>query len=93
MTHDERRKSPRTDYDCAVLIDHGGSGFIGHIEDVSATGCRVSRPEDWSLADGALVRLFLLVDMRHAVSADARVVWSSDDWVGFEYSQPQSLPA
>ena len=93
MPNQERRRSPRTDYECVVLIDHGGSGFVGHIEDVSVSGCRVTRPEDWSLEDGALVRLFLLVDLRHAVSAEAKVVWTSEDHVGFEYLQPQSLPA
>lgn len=92
MSHEERRRSPRQDYDCLVLIARDADGFVGHIDNVSANGCRVTRPHDWSLPIAAEVRLYLMIDERHVFSAEARVVWTDDQHVGFEYLEPQALP-
>lgn len=92
MSPEERRRSPRQDYECPVLIARGVDGFIGHIDNVSATGCRVTRPHDWSLEDGTEVRLYLMIDARHVFGAEARVVWAGPQFVGFEYLEPQPLP-
>ena len=92
MSPDERRRADRHEYDCLVLIARGADGFLGHIDNVSATGCCVTRPHDWSLINGAHIRLYLLIDERHVFSAEARVVWSSPQFVGFEYLEPQALP-
>lgn len=90
---EERRRAARQDYECLVLIAHGADGFLGHIDNVSASGCRTTRPHDWSLADGTDVRLYLMIDERHVFSAEARVVWTSPQFVGFEYFEAQPLPA
>lgn len=90
--NEERRRAPRRDYDCLVLVAYGDEGFLGHVDNVSASGCCISRPEDWSLANGTEVRLFLLIDLRHVFCAAARVVWSSAQFVGFQYLEPQPLP-
>lgn len=91
MSPDERRRADRHEYDCLVLIARGADGFLGHIDDVSATGCCVIRPYDWSLINGTHVWLYLMIDERHVFSAEARVVWSSPQFVGFEYLEPQAL--
>jgi PilZ domain len=89
---DERRRAPRADFECVVMIAHGTDGFVGQIENVSAVGCCTSRPEDWSLEVGKEVRLYLLIDLRHVFSAPARVAWANARSVGFEYLEPQPLP-
>ena len=91
-SNEERRNAPRHDYDCLVLIACGEDGFLGHIDNVSASGCCVTRPEDWALPDGTEVRLFLLIDQRHVFSAAAKVVWNSPRFVGFQYLEMQPLP-
>lgn len=88
----DRRQAPRYDYDCPVLIAHEAEGFVAHIENVSVTGCCTTRPLDWSLSLGAVVRLFLMVDMRHVHSVLARVMWCSEHFVGFQYAEQQPLP-
>jgi hypothetical protein len=92
VSHDERRRAPRHDYDCAVLIARGAEGFLGQIENVSATGCCVTRPHDWTLAVASEVILYLLIDGRHVFGAPARVVWANAHSIGFEYLEPQPLP-
>ena len=92
MSHDERRRADRHESDCLVLIARSADGFLGHIDNVSATGCCVTRPHDWSLINGTLVRLYLMIDERHVFSAEARVVWSSPQFVGFAYLETQILP-
>ena len=90
-TH-ERRAAPRFEYDCPVLIAQDADGFIAQIENVSVTGCCTTRPLDWALALGAEVRLYLMVDMRHVHSVQARVMWCSEHFVGFQYLEQQPLP-
>jgi hypothetical protein len=91
-SREERRRAPRHPYDCTVLIARGADGFLGQIDNVSSTGCRVTRPHDWSLADGTEVRLWLLIDDTHVFSAAARVVWTDPRFVGFAYLEAQPLP-
>lgn len=93
MSTDERRRAERHEYDCLVLIAHGPDGFLGHIDNVSASGCRTTRPHDWALADGTEVRLYLMIDESYVFSAEARVVWASPQFLGFEYLELQPLPA
>ena len=92
MSPDERRHAQRQEYDCLVLIARGAEGFLGHIDNLSATGCCTPRPHDWSLSNGTQVRLYLMIDERHVFSAQARVVWASPQFVGFQYLEPQMLP-
>ena len=92
MSPDERRHAQRQEYDCLVLIARGAEGFLGHIDNLSATGCCTTRPHDWSLTNGTQVRLYLMIDERHVFSAQARVVWASPQVVGFQYLEPQMLP-
>ncbi len=90
---EDRRRAPRIDFECVVMIAHGTDGFVARMENVSAVGCCTSRPEDWALSVDDQVRLYLLIDLRHVFSAPARVAWTSDRFVGFEYLEPQPLPA
>ncbi len=92
MSPDERRHAQRQEYDCLVLIARGAEGFLGHIDNLSATGCCTTRPHDWSLSNGTQVRLYLMIDERHVFSAQARVVWASPQFVGFQYLEQQMLP-
>jgi PilZ domain len=93
MSPEERRRAQRHEYDCQVLIANGIDGFVSHIENVSATGCCTTRPHDWSLDNGSEVVLYLMIDERHVFGAKARVVWTSAQFLGFEYLEPQPLPA
>jgi hypothetical protein len=88
----DRRRAPRIDFECVVMIAHGEDGFVGQMENVSAIGCCTTRPDDWTLEPDANVRLYLLIDLRHVFSAPARVAWVSERLVGFEYLEPQPLP-
>jgi PilZ domain len=89
---EERRQDPRYDYECLVLIARGAEGFIGRMDNVSTTGCCITRPDDWSLPVGAEIRLYLLIDLRHVFSVTARVMWTSDHFIGFQYLERQDLP-
>ena len=59
----------------------------------SRLATRATRPHDWSLANGTEVLLYLMIDERHVFGARARVVWASAQAIGFEYLEPQPLPA
>ncbi len=92
MQDHERRKAPRQEYECVVLIAQGADGFIGNMENVSAVGCCTTRPADWALSVGADVRLYLLIDLSHVFSVEAKVAWANDRYLGFEYFEAQALP-
>ncbi len=92
LKDDERRRAPRVEFECVVMIAHGTDGFVAQMENVSAVGCCTSLPEDWSLQVGDPVQLYLLIDLRHVFSVAAHVAWVSERFVGFEYREQQPLP-
>lgn len=88
----ERRRAERQDYACQVVIARDRAAFLGHMDDVSTTGCCTSRPDDWSLPVHARVMLYLLVDQNRVQAAPAEVAWANGEFVGFEYLEAQPLP-
>jgi hypothetical protein len=90
----DKRRSPRFDYECSVLIQVGEDvGYFTFMENISAAGCCIHKPKNLTaLARGSKVRLFHNLGRGRSEAVDATVVWSNDNFLGFEYANPQELP-
>lgn len=85
------RRAPRYDYECTVMILLADEGYFSTMENISAVGCCIHRPKGWSQLRGVPVKLFINLG-RNAPAQPATTIWSNDDFIGFEYASPQSLP-
>ena len=86
------RRSPRYDYECTVLIEVGDQHYFSTMENISAAGCCIHRPEGWNQNRGVKARLFLTLGRRLTPGVVATTVWGNDSYVGFEYASPMPLP-
>jgi hypothetical protein len=94
MNDKDKRRSPRFDYECSVLIQvEDDVGYFSFMENISAAGCCIHRPKNLaSLPRGSQVRLFQNFGRSRADAVRATVVWSNDNFLGFEYAGEQTLP-
>jgi hypothetical protein len=90
----EKRRSPRFDYECSVLIQvEDDIGYFSFMENISAAGCCIHRPKNLAaLPRGSKVRLFHNFGRSRSEAVPATVVWANDNFLGFEYGSPQTLP-
>jgi hypothetical protein len=90
----DKRRSPRFDYECSVLIQLGDDlGWFSFMENISAAGCCIHKPKNLTgLPRGTQVRLFHNFGRSRNEAVPATIVWSNDNFLGFEYANPQTLP-
>ena len=89
----ELRRAPRFDYECGVLVQIDEElGYFTFMENISAAGCCIHRPRNLAIARGTRVRLFHNLGRGRTEAVPATVVWSNDNYLGFEYGSPQTLP-
>jgi hypothetical protein len=93
MTHSDRRDGDRVPYASRVMIVRGESAWFAQLLDMSEGGCGVFRPEGCTLLEDDVVRLFFYQEQETtAVIVTARVARVSDDQIGIEYHDPQTVP-
>lgn len=90
----ELRRSPRFDFECTVLIQIGGDiAYFSFMENVSSAGCCIHKPKNLTgLPRGSQVKLFHNLGRSRSEAVPATVVWANENFLGFEYKDPQALP-
>ena len=87
-----RRDSDRVPFAAQLLVLHAGRGWFVNLYDLSAGGCAVFRPADWSPQVDDLVQLFFRRNQGPANDVAARIARVTATLVGFEYHDPQPVP-
>lgn len=89
----ERRDGNRVPYASRVMIVRGEAAWFAQLLDLSAGGCGVFRPDDCSLQEDEVVRLFFYQgDETGAVIVPARIARLDETRIGIEYHEPQAVP-
>lgn len=83
----DRWRHARMRIDSAALISHRHGAWSSELEDISATGVRVSRPSDWSGEVGDLVILDMLVGESLNIHVQATVARITEKHLGFAYDR------
>jgi hypothetical protein len=92
-TGKEKRRSPRIDFECGVLVQIGDVGYFSFMENLSEAGCCIHRPKGWTaLVRGAPVHIWHNLGRGRSEAVAANTVWSNDTYLGFEYGSPRELP-
>lgn len=81
------RRAARMPIYSAVLMIRGDQSWTSEVEDISATGVRITRPADWMGQSGDLFVLDMLFGQDLNIHLDARVARVSDDAIGFVFSR------
>jgi len=83
----KHKRHARMTFRSTVLISLGSGSWTTEIENISATGVLVDRPEDWSPKIGEHCALDMLIDENLHVNLEATVVRISDAFVALAYSR------
>lgn len=70
-----------------VLISNRGNSWGSEIEDISATGVRVRKPDAWQGDIGDLYALDMLIGTSLNIHVEAQLVRVIDDQLGFAYAR------
>lgn len=70
-----------------VLISTGPSSWTSEIENISATGVLVARPEDWRITAGQPCALDLLIGEDLHIHLEAHVARVTAHHIAFEYTR------
>lgn len=71
----------------AVLMSRHGDAWTVELEDISATGVLLSRPEGWAGHPGDLWVLDMLFGVDLNIHLEARVARCSDDRIGLAFAR------
>lgn len=71
----------------AVLMSRGGSSWSSEVENISATGVLVGRPQGWSGRIGDRYVLDMLIGDSLDIHVEARVARITDERLGFAYER------
>lgn len=71
----------------AILVSCGHNAWSSEIEDISATGVLVAKPENWSGAIGGTCVLDMLIGDTLDIHVEARLVRISETSLGFAYAR------
>lgn len=81
------RRPARMPIRSAVLMVRGDQSWTSDVADISASGVRIDRPEDWNGQVGDLFVLDMLFDDTLNINVEARVARISHDEVGFVFAR------
>jgi len=85
--HDlQRSRHARIPMHSMVLVSRGVNAWTSEIENISATGVLILRPEDWSGNAGDTCALDLLFGDDLHIHLEASVVRVTQEFVGFAYT-------
>ena len=82
-----RLRHARMRIETTVLLNRGGDSYPTELEDISATGVRVRRPDNWNGGVGQTWVVDMIFGSNLHIHVDARVMRTSDDWIGLEYAR------
>lgn len=71
----------------AIFISSGSHAWSSEIEDISATGVLVLRPEAWVGRVGELFALDMLIGESLNIHVEARLARATADQLGFAYAR------
>lgn len=71
----------------AVLMMHGADAWSSELEDISATGVLVHRPDDWTGKPGDMFVLDMLIGDELNIHLEATVARVTNEHVGFAYAR------
>jgi len=71
----------------AVLMMHGSDAWSSELEDISATGVLVRRPDEFSGRPGDMFVLDMLIGEQLNIHLEATVARVTEDHVGFAYAR------
>lgn len=86
MDNDKMRHA-RMKIESAAWISHGSDAWSCVLEDISATGVRVRKPEGWNCRIGDRVSMDMLVGDSLNIHVEATVARMSDGSIGFAYDR------
>jgi len=82
-----RARSARMPMQSTVLLSHGADAWTTDIEDISASGVLVRRPEGWAFGVGALFALDMMIGPDLNIHLEATVARVTDEHIGFAYTR------
>ncbi|HJT99060.1 MAG TPA: PilZ domain-containing protein [Rhodanobacteraceae bacterium] len=80
-------RSARMPMQSTVLLSRGADAWTTDIEDISASGVLVRRPEGWAYAVGELFALDMMIGADLNINLEATVARVTDEHVGFAYTR------
>lgn len=83
----ERLRPARMPIRSAIFMSCGSSAWSSEIEDISATGVLVRRPEAWGGKVGDLYALDMLIGESVDIHVEARLARITEDCLGFAYER------
>ncbi len=85
--HNDKMRHARMKIESAAWISHGSEAWSCVLEDISATGVRVRRPDGWNGTVGSHVSMDMLVGDSLNIHVEAVVVRVANDSIGFAYDR------
>lgn len=83
----QRVRHARMRIETTVLLNRGTESFPTELEDISATGVRLRKPEHWTGDTGQTWVVDMIFGSDLHIHVDARVMWVSRQWIGLAYSR------
>jgi len=87
VTDKKRLRSARMSIRSAVLISRGLNAWSSEIEDISATGVLVARPENWRGRIDEVFVLDMLIGESLDIHVEARLARLTETQLGFAYER------
>ena len=91
VTNEERSRSgarsARMPMQSTVLLSRGADAWTTDIEDISASGVLVRRPDGWAHPIGALFALDMMIGADLNIHLEATVARVTAEHVGFAYTR------
>ena len=81
------RRAARMPIHSAVLMIRGDQSWTSDVEDISATGVRITRPEDWIGQIGDLFVLDMIFGEDLNIHLEAKVARISVEEIGFVFAR------
>ncbi len=89
---DIERDSFRVPYAAMLLVVRSDDAWVCECQDLSQGGCGIFPPDECTLQEADVVRLYFYERTGRAVPVDARVARVGASNIGFEYHEPQAIP-
>jgi hypothetical protein len=82
-----RARSARMPIQSTVLLSRGADAWTTDIEDISASGVLVRRPDGWRFTVGDLFALDMMIGPELNIHVEASVARITEEHVGFAYTR------
>ncbi|MEP6485054.1 MAG: PilZ domain-containing protein [Rudaea sp.] len=90
MSQAEKRRHPRLSIYSAALAVSNGEGYLSDVKDLSQSGACIGRPKNWPASAPAACRLFFIFDQETVIGIDARIMRTTDEEIGVEFTPDQN---